>query len=117
MKKHMHQPTTTKTILEFPPSTQPTTPSAPNRFRLALGLGLGLELGLGGVGWCGTSSQSQQNGVSPHHPFPSNTMFTDNEGNFNANIVTKYSKENNIRQIFTLGHAHLQNEQSEQLRV
>ena len=33
------------------------------------------------------------------------TMFTDNEGSFNANIVIKYLKDNNIRQIFTLGHA------------
>lgn len=33
------------------------------------------------------------------------TIYSDNEGSFNANIVIKYLKENNIRQLFTLGHA------------
>ena len=32
-------------------------------------------------------------------------IYSDNEGSFNANIIIKYLKENNIRQIFTLGHA------------
>jgi len=33
------------------------------------------------------------------------SIYSDNEGSFNANIVVKYLKENNIRQLFTLGHA------------
>ena len=33
------------------------------------------------------------------------TMYSDNEGSFNANIVKKYLDEFKIRQIFTLGHA------------
>ena len=33
------------------------------------------------------------------------TMYSDNEGSFNANIVKTYLKDSNIRQIFTLGHA------------
>ena len=33
------------------------------------------------------------------------TMYSDNEGIFNSNIVKKYSKDNNVRQIYTLGHA------------
>ena len=33
------------------------------------------------------------------------TMYSDNEGSFNSNIVKKYLKDNNVRQIYTLGHA------------
>ena len=33
------------------------------------------------------------------------TMYSDNEGSFNSNIVKKYLNENNVRQIYTLGHA------------
>ena len=33
------------------------------------------------------------------------TMYSDNEGSFNANIVKKYLDENNVRQLFTMGHA------------
>ena len=33
------------------------------------------------------------------------TMYSDNEGSFNANSVSKYLKENNVRPLFTLGHA------------
>ena len=33
------------------------------------------------------------------------TMYSDNEGSFNSNIVKKYLNDNNIRQIYTLGHA------------
>ena len=33
------------------------------------------------------------------------TMYSDNEGSFTVNVVAKYLKENNVRQLFTLGHA------------
>ena len=33
------------------------------------------------------------------------TMYSDNEGSFNANIVKKYLDENSVRQLFTMGHA------------
>jgi len=33
------------------------------------------------------------------------TIYSDNEGSFNSTIVKKYLSENNIRQIYTLGHA------------
>ena len=33
------------------------------------------------------------------------SIYSDNEGSFNANIVIKYLKEHSIRQLFTLGHA------------
>ena len=33
------------------------------------------------------------------------TMYSDNEGSFNSNIAKKYLKDNNVRQIYTLGHA------------
>ena len=33
------------------------------------------------------------------------TMYSDNEGSFNANIVKKYLDENNVKQLFTMGHA------------
>ena len=33
------------------------------------------------------------------------TTYSDNEGSFNANIVKKYLEENNVRQLFTMGHA------------
>ena len=33
------------------------------------------------------------------------TMYSDNEGSFNANIDKRYLDENNVRQLFTMGHA------------